>query len=549
MKNYLIIGILVSVTLSCTQENMKADLIITNAQIWTANPDHPNAEALAISSDKILAIGSNNEIESYKGSETKVVDAENAFITPGFIDSHVHFITGGQNLSSVQLRDAATKDEFISRIAVFATTQKPGTWLIGGDWDHKLWGGDLPEKEWIDSVTSENPILLNRLDGHMAFANTLALKELEIDGLTKIESGEVELNDNGEPTGILKEDAYYNQLAKLPPFTDEQNEAFAKTAMNYVASHGVTSVHDVNGFADQEIFEKLHKNGDLITRIYSATPLSMWKKLKDKIDTIGRGDEWLKRGGLKGFVDGSLGSHTAAFFDEYSDAPGEKGYFVNTEEELHNWIKGGDAAGLQIFIHAIGDSAIHTLLNIYERVADENGPHDRRFRIEHAQHIAEDDIPRFTELGVIPAMQPYHLIDDGRWAKNVIGQDRLFGTYAFKSLFENNTDVVFGSDWFVAPPIPLMGIYAAVTRRTLDDKNPDGWVPEQKVSVEQALKAYTINGAYASFDEEIKGSLEQGKLADFVILDQNLFTIDPATIRDVKVLKTYVGGKLVYETK
>lgn len=545
MKNLLSLLALIWLGYACSSPPETANLIIKNATIWTANPDQPLATAMAILDGKILAIG--DDVDAYIGTDTEVIDAEGHFITPGFIDTHVHFLTGGQNLSSVQLRDAATKEEFISRIGEFAKSQEPGTWIIGGDWDHKLWGGDLPEKEWVDSVTQQNPIMLNRLDGHMALVNSLALEELQIDSSTKIADGEIYLNEEGEPSGVLKEDAFYVQFSKLPDYSPTQNEEFAKSAMNYVASHGVTSVHDMNGFGDQAVFERLNKRGELITRIYSNTPLSYWQRLQAKIDTAGRGDEWLSIGGLKGFVDGSLGSHTAAFFEGYTDAPAEKGYFVNTREELYDWISGADKAGLQVMVHAIGDSANNELLNIYQQVAGENGDRDRRFRIEHAQHISPEDIRRFATLGVIPVMQPYHAIDDGRWAEDVIGAERIKTTYAFKSLLDADAKLALGSDWFVAPPIPLLGIYAAVTRRTLDGSNPDGWVPEEKLTVEQALIGYTITGAYASFEEDIKGSLEPGKLADFVILDQNILEIDPVAIRDVKVLMTFVGGRKVFE--
>lgn len=549
MKNLLLPTLITWLSFSCADQHQQADLVIKNAVIWTANSTQPRATAMAIRNGKILAIGENPAITPFEGDSTKIIDAEGHFITPGFIDTHVHFITGGQNLSSVQLRDAASKEEFIERLAAFAKKQPPGTWILGGDWDHKLWDGELPKKEWVDSVTQKNPILINRLDGHMALANSLAMEKLGIDKSTRITDGEIFKYPNGELTGILKEEAFYSQLGKLPEYTEAQNEDFAKMAMNYVVSHGVTSVHDMNGFSDQAVFEKLHDRGELITRIYSNVPLPSWQKLKAKIDEQGRGDEWLKWGGLKGFVDGSLGSHTAAFFAGYTDAPGEHGYFVNSREDLYGWISKADKAGLQVMIHAIGDSANNVLLNIYKQVEQDNGPRDRRFRIEHAQHLLASDIPRFAELGVLPIMQPYHAIDDGRWAENVIGPQRIKTTYAFKSLLDAKAGLAFGSDWFVAPPIPLLGIYAAVTRRTLDGKNPEGWVPEQKISVEQALKAYTISGAYASFDEDIKGSLEPGKLADFVILDLNLLEIDPVKIGEVKVLMTFVGGEKVYELK
>jgi hypothetical protein len=275
--------------------------------------------------------------------------------------------------------------------------------------------------------------------------------------------------------------------------------------------------------------------------------IGRWSALKEQTDREGKGDRWVSTGGVKAFVDGSLGSHTAAFIDPYTDLPTDSGLFVNSEEDLYNWVSNADKSGLQVAIHAIGDRAINVLLNIYERVEKENGERDRRFRIEHAQHISPGDIARFAQLNVIASMQPYHAIDDGRWAEEYIGPERSKTTYAFRSLLDAKATVAFGSDWPVAPATPLEGIYGAVTRRTLDDQNPDGWVPEQKISVEEALRAYTKDAAYASFEEEFKGTLEPGKLADFVILDHDITTADPVTIRDIKVLQTYVGGKKVFD--
>lgn len=318
-------------------------------------------------------------------------------------------------------------------------------------------------------------------------------------------------------------------------------------AMTYVAERGVTSVHQMGDWRDLPVFERAHRAGTLRTRIYAAVPLSTWEQLRDTVRARGRGDAWLRIGALKGFVDGSLGSHTAAMFEPFSDAPGDTGLLVNTPGDLYAWTSGADRAGLHVAVHAIGDRAINLQLGIFERVARENGARDRRFRIEHAQHIAPADIPRFGQLGVIPSMQPYHAIDDGRWAETVIGPERARGTYAFRSLEETGAKLAFGSDWFVAPPTPLEGIYAAVTRRTLDDRNPGGWVPAQKITVEDALRAYTVGGAYASFEEAEKGSLAPGKLADVVVLDRDLTTIAPETIRDARVLYTIVGGRVVFD--
>jgi predicted amidohydrolase YtcJ len=542
-----IILVLAALAFGCSQ-HPKADLIVTG-KIWTGNEQQPVAEAMAIQGDSIVAVGVVSEIEKWKGDETKLISAaEGQLIVPGFIDTHTHFVDGGFRLSSVQLRDAKTPKEFITRIAAYAKKLPAGTWITGGDWDHENWGGELPQKEWIDSVTQNNPVWINRLDGHMALANSATLKAAKIDDKVKnVEGGAIVRNPKGNITGILKDNAQYLVDQVVPNPSDEQQDQALEAAMNYVASNGVTSVHNMSGYVNA--MERAHANQKLITRIYAGMSLSEWQTLIEKINSQGRGDKWLRRGSVKQFVDGSLGSHTAAFFKPFSDSPKDSGFFTTPPEELYKGIKSADSAGLQLMVHAIGDKAIHTLLDIFERVEKENGPRDRRFRIEHAQHIHASDIDRFRTLNVIASMQPYHAIDDGRWAEKIIGYERCKTTYAFKSLFDSGATVSFGSDWFVAPPTPLEGIYAAVTRRTLDDKNPNGWIPEQKISVEQALKAYTLNAAYASFEEKIKGSLEVGKLADFVILEKDITTIDPVEIRSVTIVKTVVGGKEIYQKK
>lgn len=550
MKKFALLftGFFLCLLLSCTDRNPKADRIILNADIWTGDQSNPSAQAMAIAGDSLLAVVSNAEIEKYIGPNTEVIDLNGAFVTPGFIDSHVHFLMGGFNLSGVQLRDAKTKEEFISRIKAFAETVPAGTWILGGDWDHENWGGELPTRQWIDAVTPDHPVWITRLDGHMSLANTAALTAAGVDRAVKdVEGGTIVRDANGNLTGIFKDNATNIVDRHVPEPSPEQVDNALQAAMKYVASFGVTSVHHMAGHIDA--LERARKSNNMITRIYAMYPISQWEVLNEKIAREGTGDKWLKVGGLKGFVDGSLGSHTAAFFEPFTDAPSDTGLWVNTPEQLYTWISAADKAGLQLMVHAIGDRAINTLLNIYERVEQENGSKDRRFRIEHAQHIAHQDIPRFAALNVIPSMQPYHAIDDGRWAEKVIGPERIKTTYAFKSLFDAGAMVAFGSDWFVAPPTPLEGIYAAVTRRTLDDQNPDGWVPEQKITVEQALIAYTRNAAYASFDEKLKGTLTPGKLADFVVLSEDLRTVAPDQIRNVRVLNTWVGGKEVFRAE
>ena len=538
--------IVLLLAVSCSN-HPKADLVV-QGKIWTGNASMPLAQAMAIVGDSIVAVGPAAEINSWIGDKTEIINSGDAgLITPGFIDSHVHFLEGGFNLTSVQLRDAKSPREFISRIKTFAATVPPGTWIMGGDWDNQNWGGALPERWWIDSISPNHPVWINRLDGHMSLANTAALQAAGIDDKVKDVAGGAIERVKGKVTGIFRDNAMDLIYAAVPPASDVQEDRALDTAMHFVASKGVTSVHNMSG--SWPAFERARKQNRLITRLYAGTSLSNWKILNEKIKKEGTGDAWLRFGSLKQMIDGSLGSHTAAFFKPFADAPKDSGFYLIPPNELYQLAKSADSAGLQLMIHAIGDKGIRTVLDIIERVGKENGPRDRRSRIEHAQHIHPDDIARFGTLGVIASMQPYHAIDDGRFAEKYLGYERCKTTYAFKSLMDAGATVAFGSDWFVAPPTPLEGIYAAVTRRTLDDKNPNGWVPEQKITVDQALKAYTINGAFASYEESIKGSLEPGKKADFVVLDKDITTIDPIEIRNVKVMRTVVGGKTVYQLK
>jgi predicted amidohydrolase YtcJ len=547
MTQFSLLFFAVCFSLSLNAQSPAETIIV--GRVWTGNPQQAWAEAIAIQGDSIIRVGTIADVNVYAGPLTSVIrTAAGTLIVPGFIDTHTHFVEGGFRLSSVQLRDAKTKEEFITRIKDFAATAPKGSWIMGGDWDHENWGGELPDRAWIDKVTPKNPVWINRLDGHMSLANSAALKAAGItDKVADVEGGTIVRDKKGRMTGILKDNAMNLVWPKVPDAPAELEDRALDAAMKYVAERGVTSVHNMSGYMNA--LERAHAANKLRTRIYAGMQLSDWNDLKIKIDKQGRGDKWLKIGNLKGFVDGSLGSHTAAFFKPFIDAPRDSGFFITPEKDLYEWTSAADKAGLQVMVHAIGDRAINTILNIFERVERENGNRDRRFRIEHAQHIAPSDIPRFASLNVIASMQPYHAIDDGRWAEKIIGPERIKTTYAFRSLLDTKAKLVFGSDWFVAPPTPLEGIYAAVTRRTLDDKNPGGWVPEQKITVEEALRAYTIDAAYSSFDEKIKGSLVKGKLADLVILDQDITVIDPAKIRDVKVLKTYVGGKVVFERR
>jgi predicted amidohydrolase YtcJ len=522
-------------------------LAVVNARMWTGDARRPWADGMAISGDRITAVGSSAEVRKLTTSATRIIDAHGMMVTPGFIDAHVHFLAGGFGLSSVQLRTAKTPQEFIRRIAEYARTLPAGAWITNGDWDHEQWGGELPRRDWIDSVTPNNPVWVNRLDGHMSLANSATLRVAGIAKATaEVAGGTIVRDEHGEPIGIFKDNAtsLVDRVQRDPP-PDAQERAL-DAAMRYVAGNGVASVTHMGSWSDLTVFERAHTAGRLRTRIYAAVPLSTWVQLRDTIQARGRGDTWLKIGALKGFVDGSLGSHTAAMLEPFTDAPNDIGLFVNSPEQLYAWTSGADSAGLHVIVHAIGDRAIRTQLDSFQRVERENGARDRRFRIEHAQHVAPPELPRFAALGVIASMQPYHAIDDGRWAEKVIGHERGKGTYAFKSLLDNHTRLAFGSDWFVAPATPLEGIYAAVTRRTLDGANPDGWYPEQKITVEDALHAYTSGAAYASYDERDKGMLERGKLADFVMIDRDITRIAPQEIAQARVMMTVVGGRIIH---
>jgi predicted amidohydrolase YtcJ len=561
--NRCLLGLIVLAAVACSPEpsQMSATatrimvgptFAIVNARIWTGDAAKPWAEAIALAGEEILAVGTNAEIRRLS-ERIPPFDAGGRLVVPGFIDSHVHFLEGGFRLASVQLREAKSRDEFVNRIKAFAATVPAGTWITGGDWDHSLWGGELPRRDWIDAVTPTNPVWVNRLDGHMALANSAALKAASVTAAPKvIEGGEIVRTANGEPTGLLKDNAMTLVDKVVPPPSDAMRDRALAAAMRYVNEQGVTTIHNMGSWPDLDTFARARKSNALRTRVYSVLPLADWERVRDLVARTehggadGRGDDWLRVGGLKGFVDGSLGSHTAAFHEPFVDAPKDRGLLINTPEDLHRWIAGADSAGLHVMVHACGDRANSLLLDLFEKVGAANGPRDRRFRIEHAQHLTAADIPRFGKLGVIASMQPYHAIDDGRWAEKYIGA-RINTTYAFRSLLDAGATLALGSDWFVAPPTPLEGIYAAVTRRTIDDRHPNGWVPAQKITVEEARGGEPPPPPEASFDETRKGILSVGRLADLVMVDRNIFEIPAEEIRNARVVMTVVGGQKVLD--
>jgi predicted amidohydrolase YtcJ len=528
-----------------------ADLIFLGGTVWTGVPGAPPAQAVALKAGFIQAVGTDREIRALSGPGTEVVRLRGRMVLPGFIDSHTHFIDGGFQLSSVDLRDADSPEEFARRITEFARTVPPGTWITGGDWDHERWGGELPTRRWIDAGTLLHPVLVTRLDGHMALANSLALEMAGVTRSTRVPfGGEMVLDpDTREPTGVLKDEAMGLVTRVIPEPTEVELDEALDAAVEHALSKGVTQTHNVGTWEHLETFRRARADGRLKVRVYAAVPAGMWERLRDFVAEEGTGDDRLWWGGLKAFVDGSLGSTTAWFYEPYTDDPDTSGLLTTDTASLRRWIHEGDAAGLQLIVHAIGDRANDWLLDVFQATEERNGPRDRRFRIEHAQHLSQAAIPRFAAQGVIASMQPYHAIDDGRWAEKRIGPDRIKTTYAFRSLLDAGATLAFGSDWTVAPMDVLEGIHGAVTRRTLDGANPGGWVPEEKITLEETLTAYTWGAAYSGFMEEKVGRIQPGRYADLVVLSQDLFQTDPLDIPSVKVEMTIVEGAIVYRNE
>jgi predicted amidohydrolase YtcJ len=538
---------------SLAQATPAADLVIINAKVWTVDKSHPSAEAVVVLGGRIVAVGSNADIAAWRGLGTKLIDADGKLLLPGFNDAHVHFVSGGQQLDNVQLKDAASPEEFARRIAARAKATSKGEWILGGDWDETKWNPpNIPTKELIDAVTPNTPVFVDRYDGHMGLANSVALRLAGITAKTPDPPGGTIVRDaQGNPTGALKDAARDYMDKVIPDLTHDQRVRIVKRALAYAASVGVTSVQHMSAdYEDINVYSELLQRGELTTRIYVA-PLITHVDDQAKLG-IGHafGGPYLRIGAVKAFADGSLGSHTAYFYEPFLHEGNNRGLL---SDEMHpislmrERMMKADAAGLQICTHAIGDEGISTILDLYSNVVKAHGDADRRFRIEHAQHMAAKDFDRFAELRVIASVQPYHAIDDGRFAESYIGHDRASRTYAFRTFLDHGVRLAFGTDWEVAPLDPMLTIYAAVTRATLDGKNPNGWFPEQKLSVAEAIEAYTMGSAYAEFQENEKGSITPGKLADMVLLSDDILTIAPAQIRDTKVVKTIVGGKLVWD--
>lgn len=553
-----------------TDAGRGADLILVGGKIWTGEPAAQSARAgetsafataVAISGGRFLEIGTDEQALRYAGRATKVIRLGGRLVVPGFIDSHAHFIEGGFRLLELNLKNTKDEAEFIRKIAEKAKTLPPGRWISGGNWDEQAWpSAQLPTRWMIDEVTAKNPVFISRYDGHAALANSLALKLAGVTRETRQPVGGVIVRDprSGEPTGVLK-DAAEDLVARVVPRpTEGEMEESLKAALAEAARVGVTSVHNITTDADSpggtfaseiQLLRRAEQEGWLTVRLYEITPIAAWKRLAEAGISQGLGSDFLKLGAVKGFADGSLGSGTAWMFEPFDDEPGSRGLpmeIMNPPATMEALLRGAVGVSIQPCIHAIGDRAVAEMLDLYTRVRGANAPR-YRFRIEHAQHVRAEDFQRFGKLGVIASMQPYHAIDDGRWAGKRLGRKRSRTSYAWRSMLVAGAPLAFGSDWPVVPLDPMLGIYAAVTRATLDGKHPDGWVPEERLTVGEALRAYTAGSAFAAFEENQKGTIARGKLADLVVLSGDVFKLPAERIQSTHVTMTVVGGRVIYQ--
>ncbi len=536
----------------------KADLIVVNGRIWTGveQSGAPEPTALAVIGDSIIELGSDIDIYQRQGAATLVLDANKRRIIPGITDSHTHLISGGFQLVRLNLRDVDGREEFVKAIGAAAKARKKGEWVLGGRWSVESWKQpQQPRAQWLDPVTGETPVFLSRMDGHAALVNSAALKLARIDksGPADPIGGEIERDPKtNEPTGILKEAAMELVAKKIPEPSAKDRSSALFRAMRHANSLGITSVHDMSEFADLAEFKSAEAAGALTLRVTSYLSTDDWSKYADEIagTHFGMDSKMLYLAGLKGYMDGSLGSRTAYMREPFSDSapqsPHPRGMlteFANSADKFQERVTDADARGLQMAVHAIGDEANHLLLDAYEAAMKQNGTRDPRHRVEHAQHLLVDDIARFGKLGVVASMQPFHKADDGRYAERAVGSDRLRGSYAYRQLLDSGALVVFGSDWPVVTINPFAGMDAAVNARTLAD---EVWLPSHSLTVDEALRAYTVLPPRAIHREATLGTLEVPKLADFVILKDDPLTKTPDRIGNVRVSQTIVAGKVVF---
>lgn len=525
-----------------------ADLVLRGGRVW-AGKGLPEATALAIKGERVVAVGSDAALRDRIGAGTRVVELKGRLVLPGFNDSHVHFLDGGFDTLSVDLRDARDEADLAGRLGSYARTLPDEAWIQGGNWDHESWPSKaLPTRQLVDPVTPRNPVLLSRLDGHMALANSLALQRAGITSATPDpEGGTIVRDAGGEPTGVLKDNAEELVTRVIPAPSRALNLHAARAALQEAARLGVTTIQDNSADDAQGTYEELRDRGELTARIYVWRYAEALTALRAAGRRTGQGDDWIRLGAIKIISDGSMGAGTAAFFEPYDDAPETRGLLLHSMPELERLVLEADTAGFQLAVHAIGDRANSLVLDAFEKAVRANGPRDRRLRIEHAQVVRAQDLSRFKALNVVASVQPSHCIDDMRWAEKRIGARRCGDAYRFRSLLDAGIRVAFGTDWSVESLDPRLGLYAAVTREFREGGPAGGWRPEEKISLEDAVDLYTRGSAYAEFAEERKGTLEVGKLADLVVFRKNIFAIAPREMLTTPVDMTVVGGRVVFD--
>lgn len=544
----------------------KADVIYIHANVYTGVPSNAQfssilrEEAIAVQGDRIQAVGKNVDIQKLKGPQTQVIDLGGHFVMPGFNDAHLHLSDAGLQKLNVDLTGVKTLDEFRNRVLAKVETAKPGDWILGGGWDETMWPvKTLPSRWDLDEVSGGHPVFLDRVDGHLAVANTRALQLANVTIASRDpEGGQIDRDANGQPTGILRDTAQHAVQAVLPQPTSEKRRQGIEVALADLAEHGVTSAQDYSpDWQNFEIYEDLEKEGKLTARISEWLPFDdSVEELQKKRDSHPQADLMLHTGMLKGFMDGSLGGHTAALLEPYSDDPKNSGLPRYEAAKLNEMAKERVLAGFQLGFHAIGDKGVQMALDAFaeaekaareQKVKAPNGGDDFRLRVEHAQVTTPAQIARFKELKVIASMQPSHLTSDMRWAQDRLGAKRAATAYAWAAFLNKGVTLAFGTDYPVEPVTPFRGLYAAVTRKSEDGKQE--FHPEQKLTMDQAIAAYTTGAAFAEFEEKEKGKLVAGMLADFVVLDRDVTAAAAEKLLGTKVLRTVVGGKTVYETK
>ncbi len=574
-RRTLLAALLSTFPAACAAVGMgEADLIVRNARVWTVDPANPTAEAVAIRDGRIVRVGYNDEVDLLRGIDTRVIDADGHLVLPGFVDNHVHFASAARFLE-FNVMNVATQEEFARRVEDVVARLAPGEWILGGFWGaYDAWaagsaGGRsrepfTPDASRVEALTARHPMFLRKFDGSEYCVNRAALAAAGLDPEDpRAEGMEFGRDASGRPTGIVTGEGARELFEAFSPdaFSPARRLAQTRHALAEASRHGVTTFSDMSDDEQLEIYALLRSAGQLDVRVHFRFPLERWAELAERGIRAGDGDEWIRTGSLKGHIDGIMGTSTARFFEPYSNDPENRGRWRKLMvDEDGNFVEGqflqymldADAAGLQLTVHAIGDEANHLLLNYLEELNRVNGPRDRRFRLVHAQVIAPADVPRLGELGVVAEVQPFHLADDMRWMEERIGAERCRGAYAFKSIAESGAVLCFGTDWpgtsaSEYPIDPMLGIYAAVTRQAVSGEPNGGWFPDEKISVEEAIHAYTWASAYANFEEDDKGSLAVGKLGDLVVLSKDLLAIPPAEILETEVLVTVVGGRVVYD--